>query len=161
MEGGLPFDVRQPRYSAETEVAMREVRGRMSDKVEADSYDFSAALFRPVCSHRGAAEEIAQGRSYPMNTREAIRDEFMRMYVHERLNQLLKFAQRPTSAPPDWWGAFDWAIEFNFQPAFIRWQESGLPHPTSCLRERWPASGKARRASLFAGTRQPTRLTSR
>ncbi len=45
MEGGLPFDVRQSRYNAETEAAMREARDIMSGKVEADSYDSAAAMF--------------------------------------------------------------------------------------------------------------------
>ena len=45
MEGGLPFDVRQPRYNAETEAAMREARGIMSGKIQAKSYDSPAALF--------------------------------------------------------------------------------------------------------------------
>ena len=45
MEGGLPFDVRQPRYNAETEAAIREARDIMSGKIKADSYDSAAALF--------------------------------------------------------------------------------------------------------------------
>ena len=44
-EGGLPFDVRQPRYNAETEAAIREARDIMSGKIKADSYDSAAALF--------------------------------------------------------------------------------------------------------------------
>lgn len=32
LEGGLPFDVRQPRFNAETEKAMREARDIMSGK---------------------------------------------------------------------------------------------------------------------------------
>ena len=44
MEGGLPFDVRQPRYNAETEAAIREARDIMSGKIKADSYDSAAAL---------------------------------------------------------------------------------------------------------------------
>ncbi len=38
MEGGLPFDVRQPRYNAETEAAMREVRDIIEGKVRVESY---------------------------------------------------------------------------------------------------------------------------
>lgn len=45
MEGGLPFDVRQPRYNAATEAAMREARDIMSGKIQAESYDSAAALF--------------------------------------------------------------------------------------------------------------------
>ena len=45
MEGGLPFDVRQPRYNDETEAAIREARDIMSGKIKADSYDSAAALF--------------------------------------------------------------------------------------------------------------------
>ena len=45
LEGGLPFDVRQPRYNAETEAAMREARAIMSGKVRAESYDSAAAMF--------------------------------------------------------------------------------------------------------------------
>ena len=44
MEGGLPFDVRQPRYNAETEAAMREARDIMNGKVPAVSYDSTDAL---------------------------------------------------------------------------------------------------------------------
>ena len=45
MEGGLPFEVRQPRYNAETEAAMREARGIMSGSVPAERYDSAAAMF--------------------------------------------------------------------------------------------------------------------
>ncbi len=45
MEGGLPFDVRQPRYNAATEAAMREARDIMGGKMQAESYDSAAALF--------------------------------------------------------------------------------------------------------------------
>ena len=45
MEGGLPFDVRQPRYNAETEAVMREARDIMSGKTEADTFDSVAAMF--------------------------------------------------------------------------------------------------------------------
>ena len=45
MEGGLPFDVRQPRYNAETEAAISEARDIMSGKIPAVSYDSSDALF--------------------------------------------------------------------------------------------------------------------
>lgn len=45
MEGGLPFDVRQPRYNKETEAAMREARDIMSGKKQADVYESAEALF--------------------------------------------------------------------------------------------------------------------
>ena len=45
MEGGLPFDVRQPRYNKETEAAMAEAREIMSGKAEPESYDSASALF--------------------------------------------------------------------------------------------------------------------
>ncbi len=45
MEGGLPFDVKQPRYNAETEAAMREARDIMSGKAQAESYDSPTAMF--------------------------------------------------------------------------------------------------------------------
>jgi DNA-damage-inducible protein J len=45
MEGGLPFDVRQPRYNKTTESAMREARDIMSGKVNAESYDSVDEMF--------------------------------------------------------------------------------------------------------------------
>lgn len=45
MEGGLPFDVRQPRYNAATEAAIKEARDIMSGKITTESYDSAAALF--------------------------------------------------------------------------------------------------------------------
>lgn len=45
MEGGLPFDVRQPRYNAETEKAMQEARDIMAGKIEAVGYDSVDDLF--------------------------------------------------------------------------------------------------------------------
>ncbi len=45
LEGGLPFDVRQPRYSNETEAAMREARDILAGKVPAKSYDSASAMF--------------------------------------------------------------------------------------------------------------------
>lgn len=45
MEGGLPFDVRQPRYNAATEKAMGEARDIMAGKIPATSYDSAADLF--------------------------------------------------------------------------------------------------------------------
>ena len=45
MEGGLPFDVRRPRYSAETEAAFQEARDIMNGKARGESYDSAAAMF--------------------------------------------------------------------------------------------------------------------
>ncbi|MCL2857652.1 MAG: type II toxin-antitoxin system RelB/DinJ family antitoxin [Oscillospiraceae bacterium] len=45
MVGGLPFEVRQPRYNAETEAAMQEARDIIAGKVEVKSYSsFSGYL---------------------------------------------------------------------------------------------------------------------
>lgn len=45
MEGGLPFDVRQPRYNAETEAAMQESRNIMSGKIHAEKYSSVDEMF--------------------------------------------------------------------------------------------------------------------
>lgn len=37
--GGMPFELRQPRYNAETEAAMQEARDIMSGRIEAKSYN--------------------------------------------------------------------------------------------------------------------------
>jgi DNA-damage-inducible protein J len=42
--GGLPFELKQPRYNAETEAAMREARDIMSGKTPAKSYSSAAEL---------------------------------------------------------------------------------------------------------------------
>ena len=38
MVGGLPFEVKQPRYNAETEAAIRETRDILSGKIKSKSY---------------------------------------------------------------------------------------------------------------------------
>ena len=43
--GGLPFDVRLPRYNKETEDAISEARDIMSGKVQAKSYSSAQELF--------------------------------------------------------------------------------------------------------------------
>ena len=43
--GGLPFDVRLPRFNRETEAAMQEAREIMSGKVKAKSYSSARELF--------------------------------------------------------------------------------------------------------------------
>lgn len=45
LEGGPPFDVRQPRYNNETEAAMREARDILAGKVSAEPYDSASAMF--------------------------------------------------------------------------------------------------------------------
>ena len=45
MEGGLPFNVRQPRYNAATERAMDEARDIMAGKIEAKSYASAQDMF--------------------------------------------------------------------------------------------------------------------
>ena len=45
MEGGLPFDVRQPRYNAVTERAIQEARDIIAGKTEAAGYDSVDAMF--------------------------------------------------------------------------------------------------------------------
>jgi DNA-damage-inducible protein J len=42
--GGLPFELRQPRYNAETEAAMREARDIMSGKISAKAYHSAKEL---------------------------------------------------------------------------------------------------------------------
>ena len=37
--GGMPFELRQPRYNAETEAAIQEARDIMSGKIKAKSYN--------------------------------------------------------------------------------------------------------------------------
>lgn len=45
MEGGIPFDVRMPRYNKETEEAIQEARDIMSGKVSAKPYSSAKELF--------------------------------------------------------------------------------------------------------------------
>ena len=45
LEGGLPFDVRQPRCNSETEAAIHEARDILVGKVPAESYDSTSAMF--------------------------------------------------------------------------------------------------------------------
>ena len=48
MEGGLPFDLRQPRYNAETELAMHEAREIAEGRVVATRYASAAQAFADV-----------------------------------------------------------------------------------------------------------------
>jgi len=45
MVGGLPFEMKQPRYNAETEAAMQEARDIMSGKKKAKKYSSTDELF--------------------------------------------------------------------------------------------------------------------
>lgn len=48
MEGGLPFEMKQPRYNMETEMAMREARSMMEGKIEAKVYSSASELFEEL-----------------------------------------------------------------------------------------------------------------
>lgn len=48
MEGGLPFEVKQPHYNAETEAAMREAKAIISGQVQAKHYSSAHALFEEL-----------------------------------------------------------------------------------------------------------------
>lgn len=50
MVGGLPFEVRQPRYNAETEAAMQEARDITNGKIPAKSYSSARELFEELNS---------------------------------------------------------------------------------------------------------------
>jgi DNA-damage-inducible protein J len=45
MEGGLPFEIKQPRYNAETEAAIQETRDIMRGKKKAKKYSSADELF--------------------------------------------------------------------------------------------------------------------
>ena len=45
MEGGIPFDVRVPKYSKDTIAAIKEATDIMSGKVEAKTYGSAKELF--------------------------------------------------------------------------------------------------------------------
>jgi len=48
LEGGLPFDVRQPRYNAETEAAIAEAQAIIEGKVPAETYASAAEMFAAI-----------------------------------------------------------------------------------------------------------------
>lgn len=50
MEGGLPFEMKQPRYNAETEAAMQEARYIMNGDVSTKSYSSARELFAELDS---------------------------------------------------------------------------------------------------------------
>ena len=45
MVGGLPFEMKQPRFNQETEIALRETRDIASGKIAAKSYSSAKELF--------------------------------------------------------------------------------------------------------------------
>ena len=48
MEGGLPFEMKQPRYNAETETAMQEARDIIIGKKKAKKYSSANELFNEL-----------------------------------------------------------------------------------------------------------------
>ena len=50
MEGGLPFEMKQPRYNIETETAMQEARDIMSGKKKSKKYSSADELFAELDS---------------------------------------------------------------------------------------------------------------
>ncbi len=48
MEGGFPFSIKQPRYNAETESAMQEVRDIISGNIQAKTYNSTKELFEEL-----------------------------------------------------------------------------------------------------------------
>lgn len=46
MEGGLPFEMKQPRFNAETEAAMQEARNIASGKVQVKAYDSAEDMLK-------------------------------------------------------------------------------------------------------------------
>lgn len=48
MEGGLPFEVKQPRYNLETEAAIEEAKEIIGGKIQARRYSTAHALFEEL-----------------------------------------------------------------------------------------------------------------
>ncbi|KXU04973.1 type II toxin-antitoxin system RelB/DinJ family antitoxin [Streptococcus oralis] len=48
MEGGFPFQIKQPRYNRQTELAMQEARDILAGKVQAQSYTSIDDLFNDL-----------------------------------------------------------------------------------------------------------------
>ncbi len=46
--GGLPFEVKQPEYNAETEAAMKEAMDILNEKIQAKSYTTVQELFKEL-----------------------------------------------------------------------------------------------------------------
>ncbi|WP_269477177.1 type II toxin-antitoxin system RelB/DinJ family antitoxin [Hominibacterium faecale] len=53
MEGGLPFEMKQPRYNAETEAAMQEARDIMNGNVSTKTYSSARELFTELDTEMG------------------------------------------------------------------------------------------------------------
>lgn len=56
MEGGLPFEVKQPRYNMETEAAMQEARAIMSGKIQTKKYTSAREFFDELDAEEGGEE---------------------------------------------------------------------------------------------------------
>ena len=48
MEGGLPFEMKQPRYNTETEDGIREARAIINGQISAKHYSSAHALFEEL-----------------------------------------------------------------------------------------------------------------
>jgi DNA-damage-inducible protein J len=48
IEGGLPFEVRQPRYNAETEAAMEEARAIVNGRIPTKKYSSAEEMINDV-----------------------------------------------------------------------------------------------------------------
>lgn len=48
MEGGLPFEMKQPRYNEETEAAMDEAKAIMKGQVQTKRYPSARVLFKEL-----------------------------------------------------------------------------------------------------------------
>jgi DNA-damage-inducible protein J len=51
LTGGLPFEVKQPRYNSETETAMQETRDILSGKINAKTYSSAKELAEELDAH--------------------------------------------------------------------------------------------------------------
>ena len=58
MINGLPFELRKPRYNAETEAAIREARDIMSGKIEAKRYATVAEMNADIDSEIDEDDEV-------------------------------------------------------------------------------------------------------
>jgi len=64
MVGGLPFEMKQPRYNADTEAAMQEARDIISGKKKTKSYSSADELFEELDAEHEAqagSEESGKG----------------------------------------------------------------------------------------------------
>ncbi|HCT91367.1 MAG TPA: type II toxin-antitoxin system antitoxin, RelB/DinJ family [Lachnospiraceae bacterium] len=50
MEGGLPFEMKQPHYNVQTEAAMKEARDIMEGRIQVKSYSSARSLFEELDS---------------------------------------------------------------------------------------------------------------